>query len=213
MKKNKVLQSAIKHIALGSAIWMLFGTFATVSAASLFNSSERMSTTLEEFPKWDSVLERTNASDDDDCHGSSAMCDLNQYLKSIASLSRKEQVDKVNRYHNKKRYIQDITNWGVRDYWETLLEFLKRDGDCEDYAIAKYMSLKHLGFDADDMRIVVLKDENLNLMHSVLAVYLDDKIYILDNQIKSVLEDKRIYHYTPIYSINEHAWWRHLPKG
>ena len=71
------------------------------------------------------------------------------------------------------------------------------------------MSLKALGFPPKSMRIVVLMDHNLNIHHSVLAVYLNERIYILDNQIKQVVEDKKIHHYEPIFSINETHWWRH----
>ena len=56
---------------------------------------------------------------------------------------------------------------------------------------------------------MVLKDLNLKIGHAVLAVYLDDKILILDNQIKVVADSRRIAHYRPVYSINEQHWWRH----
>lgn len=216
MKKKVNLQSA--YLAILSAFFCMTVSSAANAEGLLFNSDERRSSVLDEFPKWNGVLERTdtleNESDaeEDKCTSAHSICKLKKFLTSIKSLPPKEQIDKVNAYHNKQRYVQDISNWGIRDYWATMMEFINRDGDCEDYAIAKYMSLKKLGFDTDHMRIVVLQDENLRVMHSVLAVYEDDKIYILDNQTKSVLEDKRIHHYTPIYSINEHAWWRHLPR-
>ena len=132
-------------------------------------------------------------------------------LTDLKGRPRIAQIKSVNRYMNEISYVKDIVNWGMEDYWETLFEFFTRNGDCEDYAIAKYLSLKKLGFTQDQLRIVVLNDSNLKILHSVLAVYEGGKVYILDNQIKNVLEDKRIHHYEPIYSINETAWWRHLP--
>ena len=44
------------------------------------------------------------------------------------------------------------------DYWETPVEALwKGAGDCEDYAIAKYFSLRHLGVSSDKLRITYVK--------------------------------------------------------
>jgi predicted transglutaminase-like cysteine proteinase len=52
----------------------------------------------------------------------------------------------TNRFLNDWRYKPDDQNYGQRDYWATPLEFLRRSGDCEDYAIAKYVTLRELGF-------------------------------------------------------------------
>ena len=106
-------------------------------------------------------------------------------------------------------YITDIRNYGVDDYWATPKQFLYRDGDCEDYAIAKYMSLRALGFTPEELRVVVLQDLNLRIAHAVLVVYLDQQGLILDNQIKRVVDQEKIHHYSPYYSINETAWWLH----
>ena len=130
-------------------------------------------------------------------------------LVELRDVSTEEKIREVNRFMNKHPYIEDIQNWGVGDYWAILYEFLTRNGDCEDYALAKYFTLKRLGVSDGDMRIVVLKDNNLGVMHAVLAVYQDDTVYILDNQFSSVVEHTKILHYQPIYSINQRGWWRH----
>lgn len=115
----------------------------------------------------------------------------------------------VNAHLNKARYVQDPINWGVPDFWAHLREFFQRNGDCEDYAISKYATLKRLGVPPEAMRIVVLEDLNLNLAHAVLTVDLEGTTYVLDNQISSVLADSAIHHYKPVYSINEQGWWMH----
>lgn len=140
------------------------------------------------------------------CH----VLDWKRFLKNLGSQDRTAQIRAVNDYMNKAAYVIDPINYGVPDYWATPFQFFQKDGDCEDYAIAKFVSLRALGVSNDDMRIVVLKDENLNVIHSVLAVYQNGKILILDNQIGQVIEDKKINHYKPIYSINETNWWRHM---
>ena len=122
-----------------------------------------------------------------------------------------DQIIAINGYMNQKRYIIDPRNYGVRDYWATPGQFLARNGDCEDYAIAKYMSLRSLGFKDSQLRIVVLKDMNLGLAHAILAVYHDGRTFVLDNQIKTVVPADKVYHYKPYYSINEKHWWLHRP--
>lgn len=73
------------------------------------------------------------------------------------------------------------------------------------------MSLRALGWDNDHMRIVVLKDLNLDIAHAVLVVYRDGLAWVLDNQIGEVVAADRIRHYRPYYSINEDSWWLHRP--
>ena len=51
----------------------------------------------------------------------------------------------VNRFVNGWAYRADADNYGRSDYWATPLEFFRRSGDCEDYVIAKYRSLRLLG--------------------------------------------------------------------
>ncbi len=127
----------------------------------------------------------------------------------VSDKSRKDILEAVNLYMNRTQYVVDPINWGVPDYWATPDEFFMRDGDCEDYAISKYVTLKRLGFPLDDMRLVVLQDENLRIPHAVLAVTLGEETYILDNQVDAVLPDSQILHYRPVYSVNEKAWWLH----
>ncbi len=110
---------------------------------------------------------------------------------------------------NQAKYILDIKNWGIKDYWSSPGEFYAKFGDCEDYAIAKYMALKYLGFDPANLRVVAVKDLNLKVGHAILAVYIDKRILILDNQIKIVADSRKIRHYQPVYSINEKFWYRH----
>lgn len=92
-----------------------------------------------------------------------------------------ETLKTVNTFFNQWPYRLDIEIYGKPDYWATPKEFLKLSGDCEDYSIAKYFALRQLGFDPRQMRIVVIKDRIRNIGHAVLAVYMDDTAFILDN--------------------------------
>ncbi len=186
----------------------------------VFNSSETAYSDLKPFPKWTGTLQRFfngKTSIQENCESSTKdKCQYEAWLKMIdgaKKLSRKKQLTTVNKFLNRYKYIVDPINWGVEDYWATPQEFLKKFGDCEDYSIAKYMSLRALGWDKQKMRIIVLQDMNLKIMHAVLMVEFQGKRLILDNQISLVVEDKRIRHYKPIFSLNEFGWWRHKSKS
>lgn len=119
----------------------------------------------------------------------------------------------VNSFWNTWPYREDMANWGVADYWAIPAQFLTKSGDCEDYAIAKYFTLKELGFPPDKMRLVVLRDTVRNLPHAVLVVYLDNDAYVLDNLSKVVLSHASLPNYQPQYSVNETGRWAHIkPK-
>lgn len=146
-----------------------------------------------------------------DCHltNDCTVKDWQALLASGQSLPRHEQLELVHAWANKVQYVEDITNWAMADYWQTTDEFFARGGDCEDYAITKYFGLKQLGFVAEDMRILVLFDKQLQLHHAVLLVNLDGKVWMLDNQKSSAVLFSDAEHYRPIYSINEQNWWIH----
>lgn len=112
---------------------------------------------------------------------------------------------------NKAPYMVDKMNYGVKDYWATPGQFFAKFGDCEDYAITKFLSLRALDVPSNIMRVVILKDLNLKIGHAILAITIDDKTYVLDNQIKRVVPATKIRHYKPIFSLNEEGWWLHRP--
>jgi len=54
-----------------------------------------------------------------------------------------DEMKLFNRFWNKVPYYSDLDHWKVEDYWATPIEMLASNGgDCEDYSIAKYFSLK-----------------------------------------------------------------------
>lgn len=183
---------------------------------SLFGSREIRSDRLYLFPKWRGALARyfdeAKLPDGGCTESAFNRCQLRQwkkFLRGLRGLDEMSQLKAVNYFLNRHPYIIDPRNYGVPDYWATPFQFLARDGDCEDYAIAKYFSLRSLGFPADSLRIVVLQDLNLNTAHAILVVYMGRKAMVLDNQIPTVIDSATILHYRPIYSINEKHWWLH----
>ncbi len=187
------------------------------SPNALFGYKESPRSNLNLFPQWLYVVEQhmKEMAPEGQCDARTFnRCHLREwlsFLQSISQLGVDEQIRKVNGYANKKEYILDIENYGMSDYWATPKQFLNNNGDCEDYAIIKMMSFKRLGFDVNKMRVVVVQDTNQKIVHAVMSIDMHGDILILDNQIEEVISHRDIFHYVPVYSVNENSWWMHLP--
>lgn len=177
--------------------------------ARVFNSVP-LRRPMKVFPFWLSVLDKNSKhpvfQDKNNFRGVSwsAMRQKASQLKDLDLLSY------VNTFWNRYPYIEDIVNWKKEDYWEAPYEFLDRSGDCEDFAIIKYMTLRELGIAADKMRIIVVRDTFRGLAHAVLGVDVNGKVYILDNVSNAILTHARLPQYIPQYSVNEETAWMHI---
>ncbi|MCX7192188.1 MAG: transglutaminase-like cysteine peptidase [Proteobacteria bacterium] len=119
-------------------------------------------------------------------------------------------MEDFNWYWNNIRYYTDAQHWGVLDYWATPVETLASEGaDCEDYAIAKYFSLKALGVPVQNLRITYVRALRWNEPHMVLAYYptVDADPYILDNLSKRVSHASERNDLVPVYSFNDEDVW------
>ena len=130
-------------------------------------------------------------------------------LDGLHGADRMTQLEEVNRFANRIDYISDRRNYRVEDYWATPAEFFAKGGDCEDFALTKFVSLHRLGYHEDRLRIALAMDERRRLYHAVLVVYLRDDAYVLDNQIKRVTPHREISHYRPLASFNSRRLWLH----
>lgn len=150
------------------------------------------------------------------CARSPARCpnrDVAALLAETATLSGREPyqvLSAVNRLVNRRPYRSDLENFHKSEHWASPLEFLAKSGDCEDYAIAKYALLRHLGLPAESLRIVLLKRKADGLGHAVLAAYLGDKVFILDSASRPVLPQSEVTRYTAVFSFNENSRWAHI---
>lgn len=184
-------------------------SFAPVSGyPALFGSEEKRSTNLKAFTKWSGMFERFETQ----FHRTSdsgVIEDMKAGLESLKTLPLPKMAAAVNDMMNEKRYVLDSNNYGQTDYWATPVEFMKRGGDCEDYAIAKYTALRALGVPENRLRLLILQDMKKNIPHAILVVYTDQGPLLLDNQIKTAIRADKVAHYKPIFSINRDAWWLH----
>lgn len=208
-----------------SILMLLFLRCITQPAAAadfdaLFGYTQVPQADISVFPQWLDVLEKqlVEQASVSDCRAEHILtrCDLQSwrdYLDDIRHLPRDEQLAAVNRFANEQKYVLDIENYGLEDYWAAPDLFLENGGDCEDYVIVKLFSLRWLGWPLTDMRLVVVQDTNLRMAHAVLAVADAADVWILDNLVSRIVPERTIVHYAPVYSISERQWWLHLPRS
>jgi predicted transglutaminase-like cysteine proteinase len=122
-----------------------------------------------------------------------------------------EKLDVVNRFFNKQvRYEEDIDLWHEVDYWATPIESLiKGAGDCEDYAIAKYFSLRRLGVPSEKLLITYVKALRLNRAHMVLTYYPSPNAIplVLDSLIDTIKPASERPDLLPVYAFNGEGLW------
>lgn len=212
---------ALKAGAALAALVALTPQSVSAAPPALLGTVEFRAESLAALPKWQRTLGRIEAEQatydacarrGDACPSQGALA-WQALIRSQSGRAPFDQLQAVNRFLNDWQYKTDAVNYGARDYWATPLEFLRHSGDCEDYAIAKYVTLRQLGFAAEQLRLVVVHDTVRDLAHAVLAVYLNDQVYILDNLSRAVLPQQQVAHYVPYYSINETTRWAHVPPA
>ena len=151
--------------------------------------------------------------------GIEAVDRLHQWEK-IANLkqtiSNANKLKLVNSFFNQAKFIPDIKHWGKEDYWATPLELLATNGgDCEDYSIAKYFTLREMGVPIEKMKITYVKAVKLNQAHMVLAFYSEPgaEPLILDNLINDIKPASKRTDLVPVYSFNGEGLWLSKLRG
>lgn len=126
----------------------------------------------------------------------------------------------VNDFFNKITYKTDPVHWKKKDYWATPFEFMGTGaGDCEDFAIAKYFSLKKLGVPEEKLRITYViyqkRNSKYDQAHMVLTYYHKPEAtpIVLDNINKKLKLASKRKDLKPIYSFNASGLWQAKNKG
>jgi predicted transglutaminase-like cysteine proteinase len=112
------------------------------------------------------------------------------------------------RVNNAIRYTSDMTQWGAPDEWSAPLaggkgSFETGLGDCEDYAIAKYVALRAVGVPTKQLRVLLVRDIIAQLDHAVLAANEEGHWLILDNRWTAAVEDSDLRRFTPLLTLDE----------
>jgi predicted transglutaminase-like cysteine proteinase len=102
------------------------------------------------------------------------------------------------------RPTSDLAQWGVTDRWSAPLATLASGrGDCEDYAIAKYVALREAGLPESDVRLVIVRDLANGVDHAVAAARIDEKWLMLDNRRLILIEDSAMARAVPLFVFDE----------
>ncbi len=138
-------------------------------------------------------------------------------MRESTDLPEKEKLAVVNDFFNSNvLFVDDIVLWGKEDYWATPIEMLSiGGGDCEDYSIAKYFTLKQIGVDEDKLRITYVKAVNLDQAHMVLTYFETKRSapLVLDNLINEIKPASRRQDLIPVYSFNGTGLWLAKSRG
>ena len=135
-------------------------------------------------------------------------------IEESRPLPDSEKLNKVNTFFNRRMLFEDdIVVWQQADYWASPLEFMGRGtGDCEDFTIAKYMTLQMLGIGNERLRLIYVRAKSgatASVAHMVLGFFPQptDEPLILDNMISSVRPASQRADLTPVFSFNNDGLW------
>ncbi len=135
-------------------------------------------------------------------------------IERAAALDEPQRLTAINSFLNRRiEFFEDIEVWGKTDYWASPLESLgKGRGDCEDYAIAKYLSLLGAGMPVAKLRMVYVRATvgGRSLAHMVLAYDAEPgaEPLILDNLIGDVRPASQRPDLQPVFSFNGEGLWQ-----
>lgn len=138
-------------------------------------------------------------------------------IEESKPLTEAQKLEVANTFFNRRIYYEvDLIVWKQNDYWATPLELMGRgDGDCEDFAISKYMTLLMMGVPDEKLRMIYVRAQSGNSTlvkseaHMVLGYYEtpSSEPLILDNLISSIRPGSRRPDLTPVFSFNTQGLW------
>ncbi len=145
-----------------------------------------------------------------DCRsGESACSQATLHFLSLIDLGKKGEgrarLGWINRAVNMSiRPASDWSQYGYADFWASPLQTLASGaGDCEDYAIVKYAVLRELGVASEDLRLVIVQDEQRQTDHAIVAVRLEQRWLVLDNRTMVIRDAEDLQHYRPIIALDQ----------
>lgn len=127
----------------------------------------------------------------------------NNVMKNALYEEELIKVRNINSYFNQFQYRKDKYNWQKVEYWASFFEFVgKGSGDCDDYALAKYYSLRKLGVPAHRLKLISGKFYRFG--HLALGYYKNpNDPYFLDNNKRYLGKLNKTYQFKPETYFNE----------
>ena len=220
-----VFKLFLQSLVIGSAI--VSCTFTNAQSVdkelrALFDGSVQPFADADALTSWSQLLSRMieQKNELDQCIKDEARCEgrlksVRHLLDRGAELNREQRVRLVNRYINRfSRYRDDgrrdvpvgETTVRIGQEWSTLIEFIRRGGDCEDYATAKYQLLRLFGIPSSELRVIVIYDRAEREHHAIVGVTnVDGKTVLLDTDDQTYRRRPSMYQF--VYALNEeHVW-------
>ena len=149
--------------------------------------------------------------------GAASVSAWRELLTSTAGQPETAKLRRVNDFFNRRiRFAEDRDIWGAEDYWATPLETMGRgEGDCEDFAISKYATLRLLGVPSEKMRLTYVKariggpQSAITQAHMVLSYYPapSDEPLVLDNLISDIRPASRRPDLATVFGFNAEGLW------
>lgn len=141
---------------------------------------------------------------------------LGDLVDESSTLDEQGKIKAVNDFFNQIPYYSDIQHWKQEDYWATPVEKLATNGgDCEDYSISKYYTLRELGIEEQKLRIMYVKALEWNEAHMVLAYYTSPSVppLVLDNIKKDLKPANERKDLVPVFSFNANGLYLAKAQG
>ena len=133
-------------------------------------------------------------------------------MQTAKTKSDEVRLRQINDFINQHiQFEDDVSVWQKNDYWATPLETIGQGrGDCEDFAIIKYVALREAGIPTSKLRLVYVKAtlETRNGLtqqaHMVLAYYPapNAEPLILDNLEHTIRPASQRKDLQPVFSFN-----------
>ncbi len=177
-------------------IWLMFGCWCVLALQVDFGRLAR-------------VAEQRYGS-----QGQRAVTAWQKLIQDASSADTTRRLTLVNDFFNRHiHYGEDADVWQRRDYWATPLESLGiRKGDCEDFALAKYVTLLLSGVAEERLRLIYVRaviDRRRTRAHMVVGYYPEGGRvpWILDSLAADVLPADQRRDLTPVFSFNLQSLW------
>lgn len=203
--------ATIRFLALLGLILALLCTPVRASDTSFLAREVTRYNGVASLPQWTHILAQYETNKDTYalCRDNPGACPSDriavwqQFVNGVKTQPDFRQIAYVNHWVNRMPYRQDSLVYGDNDHWASIEEFLAYAGDCEDFAIMKYLTLREIGFPADKMYITMVYDVFSGTDHAFLVVESDGIEYIMDNRETGTEPSLFTDRYKPHFAFNE----------
>ncbi len=153
-------------------------------------------------------------------YGKQAVSRLNSLLQMMDRLvaSREDKIIvAVNQFFNQLEYSPDIQTWQKKDYWASRLEFIGQGrGDCEDFAVAKFLTMTQLGVPSQKLFLTYVKAVGYPEAAHLVVTYFQKPgsvPIVLDNYNKQILPATQRKDLIPVYSFTANDLYIQKQQG